>query len=372
MDYLYKFILVAFISLSSISCDKEIDNPTDNCVDSNFFSEYSSRSFNMGFSTWAWENTIESVENTYQFISANADIYSEHIDYKIPWNSWINNLPLPTEFTDEITGRVSRIITSNQLTLSVSLLNNSRDDLAADFDGSIPNYTALNDQVIEDAYFKHVQYLVNQFEPDYLIIAIEVNELLKNAPSKWNEYKLLMANVKARIQSVYPTLTISESITLHNLYQVDVQNPDAFINEVVNYANTMDFVAVSFYPFFKGLNTKAGFQDAFDFLHEKINKPIAFAETSHLSEDLAVDSYNLFIEGNECEQKEYLESLLINAQEQNYKYIIWWAHRDYYELWLAFPEELQDLGKLWLSTGIIDDDGTEKKAYNTWSLVLNK
>jgi hypothetical protein len=326
----------------------------------------------MGFSTWAYAKTIESVDNTYLFISNQTDIYSEHIDYKIPWNAWVNSLPLPTEFTDEITARVSRKLTDKKLTLSVSLLNNERTDLSSDFDGTIPNYTNLNDIEIEDAYFKHVQYITSQLNPDYLIIAIEVNELLKNAPEKWNAYKLLMGNVKTRIQQVFPSLRISESITLHNFYEPDVSNPEVYLNELVNYANTMDFVAISFYPYFKGLKTKEDFQEAFDFLHEKINKPIAFSETGHLSEDLTVDSYNLFIAGNQCEQNEYLEVLLTNAQEQSYEYIIWWAYRDYNELWETFPEEIQDLGKLWLSTGIINEDGAKKKAYSTWEMVLNK
>jgi hypothetical protein len=39
------------------------------------------------------------------------------------------------------------------------LLNNERNDLASDFDGTIPNYTSLNDVEIEDAYFKHIQYI---------------------------------------------------------------------------------------------------------------------------------------------------------------------------------------------------------------------
>lgn len=354
------------------ACAKEDIKQPDDCIDSNFFSEYSSRNFYMGISTWAYANTVESVDNTYQFISENADIYSEHIDYKIPWNAWINDLPLPDQFTDEIASRVSRKISTAKLTLSVSLLNNERNDLASDFDGTIPNYTNLNDIEIEDAYFKHVQYITNELNPDYLIIAIEVNELWINAPEKWNAYKLLIANVKTRIQQEFPSLSISESITLHNLYEADVPNSEAYINEMVNYANTMDFVAISFYPFFKDLKTKEDFQDAFDFLHEKINRPIAFAETSHLSEDLTIDSYNLFIAGNQCEQNEYLESLLTNAQEQNYEYIIWWAHRDYNELWETFPVETQDLGKLWISTGIINEDGAEKKAYSTWKMALNK
>ena len=368
----YRTVLITLLAFLMLACNKETDKKVDDCIDSHFFSEYSSRSFKMGFSTWAYAKRVEAVDSTYLFIRQNSDIYSEHIDNNIPWNSWINDLPLPAEFTNEIAARVSRRIVDKKLTVSVSLLNTSRNELAPDFDGSVPEYSALNDVEIADAYFKHLRYIVTQLNPDYLIIAIEVNELLINAPDKWEDFKLLMANVKARIRQEYPALQISESITLHNLYHPDVANPEDYIDEVVNYVNTNDFVSISFYPYFKALSTKAGFQDAFDFLHDRIDKPIAIAETGHLSENLKVDSYAIHISGNQCEQNEYLEVLLSNAQNQKYEYVIWWTHRDYNELWAEFPIEVRDIGKLWLSTGLMNEDGIEKKAYSTWKNVFNK
>lgn len=366
------FICIFSIGIIFLSCEEEPTDPTEDCVNSDFFNEYSARNFEMGFSTWPYAPTSESVDATYEFIKNNADIYSEHIDANIPWNAWIKDLPLPAEFTNEIAGRKSRRIANTNLTLSISLLNNARDELAADFDGTIPDYVAMNDKKIEDAYVKHLQYITNELNPDYLIIAIEVNELLINSPGKWQGYKSLIAQVKARIKQQFPTLSISESVTLHNLFQPDVPNPQAYVEEIVTYVNDMEFAAISFYPFFNGLNSEDDFQDAFNFLHDQINKPIAFAETSHLSEDLSVASFDLFITGDNCEQNEYLESLLTNAQEQNYHYIIWWAHRDYDELWETFPEEVQDLGKLWISTGIINEDGAEKEAFSTWQMALSK
>ncbi len=370
-----KFKIILIITVVCIfGCAKVNENQPskDDCINIDFFSEYNSRDFNMGFSTWAYAPTKESVVDTYKFISDNSDIYSEHIDYKIPWNAWINNLSLPLEFTNEIDSRVSRKISNIKLTLSVSLLNTNRSDLATDFDGSIPSYNALNDAVIENAYFKHIQYLATRFQPDYLIIAIEVNELKIKSPPKWEEYKILISNVKARIIQEFPELKISESLTLHNLYQPEVSNPEAYINEMVSYANNMDFAAISYYPFFKGQHTKSDFQEAFDFLHNHINKPIAFSETCHLAQDLSISSYDLFIESSECEQNLYLESLLANAQEQNYEYVIWWTHRDYTELWLTFPDELKDLGKLWRNTGLVTDNGSKRITHTTWNLALNK
>ena len=366
------FLLIILIVLFGCKKDELQDLDNQNNSNSDFFGEYDTKNFDMGFTSWPYAPSIESVDNTYKFINENADIYCEHIDNNIPWNSWINDLPLPIEFTYNLIARQSRKIPNKKLVVSVSLLNFERYDLAFDYDGTTPDYTSMNDLHIEDAYFQHIKYIVTQLNPNYLIIAIEVNELLKNTPSKWDEYKLLIFNVKTRIQQEFPSLSISESITLHNLYEPDVPNPQQYIDELVNYANTMDFVSISFYPYFKGLKTNEEFQNAFNFLHDKINQPIAFAETGHLSEDLIVNSYGISINGNENEQNNYLEKLLLNAQEENYEFVIWWTHRDYNELWETFPLELQDLGKLWISTGIINEDGLEKEAYSTWKIVLDK
>jgi len=341
----------------------------DTTAEDTFFSNVTSRSFHMGFSTWPYAPSTESVNNTYEFINNHADIYSEHIDLSIPWNAWINDLDLPQAFVNDIENRKSKRLPNKTLSVSVSLLNSLRTNIATDYDGSTPQFTSLADQHIEDAYFKHLEYIAEQLVPDYFIIAIEANELLINAPEKWDEYKVLMRNVRMRIKSRFPDLMISESVTLHNLYETvaNINTADVF-----NYITNLDFISISFYPFFKGLNSKDGFQEALDYLHNRTNKPIAFVETAHLSEDLAVDSFNLFIAGKEVEQKAYLETLLSNAQIENYLYIIWWAHRDYNELWDTFPDDVKDLGKLWISTGIVNEDGQEKEAFSSWQAAFGK
>lgn len=362
MKYLFKVILLAlFIFLASCNNSDEgaqIDSVT--------------RNYMMGFTTWSYGPTLQDVNDTYAFIENNADIYTEHIDINIPWNAWINDLMLPSEFTNEINGRVNRKINTQPLLLAVSLLNSNRDELAEDFNGNIPSYTNINDIDIEDAYFKHINYLVNQFEPDYLVIAIEVNELRLRAENKWDGYTLLIQNVKSRIKQLHPNLPISESISLHNLYQPEIANATEYIDEIINHMNQMDFVAISFYPFFKNQNSINDFQQTFDFLHDRINKPIAFVETCHLAENLSVPNLNLSISGNEVEQNNYLETLLTNAQEQDYEFIIWWTHRDYDALWETFPDELKDIGQIWRDTGLLDENGIKRLSKTTWSTNLDK
>jgi len=280
---------------------------------------------------------------------------------------------LPEEFINEINNRVSKKLSNHKLLLSVSLLNTDRSDLLEDYDGTIPNYSSLNDTNIENAYFKHLEYLISRFNPDYLVIAMEVNELKLKSETKWAEYKILMNNIRNRIKDTYQNLPLSESITLHNWFKPEVTNQTDFISEISNYVNqNLDFAAISYYPFFKGQHTKTEFQQAFDFLHSKVTIPISIVETAHLAEDLNIVSFNLNIKSDVCEQKDYLETLLLNAYNQNYKFIIWWSYRDYDKLWETFPAEYKDIGKLWRDTGLLDENGTERPSLTIWKEILEK
>jgi len=359
-----KYILSTLLLLTILSCSK---NKPEKVIEQ--------RNFKMGFSTWSYGPDPIHVDNTYDFIFNNGDIYCEHLDDKIPWNAWINNTALPADFVNEMTGKANRKPAGKELLVSIGLLNSDRSDLATDYDGTIPSYTALNDSIIEEAYFKHLKYIFDLFQPNYAVLVIESNDLLMKSSEKWSGFKLLMSNIRARIRVEYPNLKISESITLHNWYNpdiADIPEPDNYIAEIDDYIKNYDFTSISFYPFFKGMHKRKQFQKAFDFLHAHTNKPIAFVETNHLANNLDIEAYDLFIKSNEKEQQEYLETLLINAHNHNYYFIIWWAHRDFDLLWETFPEEVKDLGKIWRDTGILDEDGNKRLAYETWSEIYAK
>jgi hypothetical protein len=155
-------------------------------------------------------------------------------------------------------------------------------------------------------------------------------------------------------------------VTLHNWYDPGVADQQAFIDEITAHAALSDFTAVSFYPFIRAYDSVADFQSAFDFLHDHSTKPIAFTETAHIAEDLSVASFNITVPGDECGQKQYLETLLKNAQLNDYLFCVWWTHRDYDKLWEEFPEETKDLGRLWRDTGLLSASGDARLSFDVW------
>jgi hypothetical protein len=348
---------IGLVFIFTISCSNDDDSISN---------EDAERNFKMGFTTWNFGPNLQNVNDTYDFIATNADVYVEHLDNAIPWNAWINDLPLPAAYTSEIEGKANRRILGNDLVLSVGLLNLNRDDLAQDLDGSTPPYDQLNDATIEAAYTKHVNYLVSQFSPDYLVIAIEVNELWLRNQSLWNGYELLINEVISKTKSANPSLKIGTSISLHNLHQPEISNADSYISAIWNHVNQMDFVGISYYPFLKNQSTQAQFQETLNFLHTNSNKPIAFVESGHIAENLVVPGLGVSINGNATQQNLFLETLLSNAETNNYEMVNWWAYRDYDALWEVFPEEVKDIGQLWRDTGLLDENGEERPALATW------
>ena len=325
-----------------------------------------------GLGTWSFGPNITDKDETYDFIFENGDIYSEQLDDVIPWNAWLNNTALPVDFVTNIDNVVAKKPADKTLILSVSFLNTDRSEIIEGFDGNVPTYSLMSDSIIENAYFKHLDYLINRISPDYMILAMEANDLYTKSPEKWPAYKILMKNIRMRVRMKYPNLKISESMTLHGWYEPEVENAQEYINEIENYINELDFAAISFYPFFKGQSKRKSFQKSFDFLHEHVTKPIGFVETTHLANDLNIDAFDLNIKSNEKEQQEYLETLLNNAYRNDYNFIIWWAHKDFDDLWETFPDDLKDIGKLWRDTGLKDENGKFRKAYDTWKEIYGK
>jgi len=378
MKKFQSLLVVIAISITLINCSKDEENQESPATSSTaspagILDEIDQRNFKMGFSTWPYAATLGAQDSTYAFLAAEGDIYSEHIDDKIPWSAWMNSTALPNDFINNIQGRKNRKIAGNELFLSVSLLNIGRDNLAEDFNGQSPTYDSLNQQSIEDAYVAHLNYIINELQPDHMIISIEANELLVNSPQLWEPYKKLMTEVRRRIKSAHPSLPLSESMTLHNWFRHSTTDSAGFVAEIRNYVNNnLDFAAISFYPFFKGLESKTDYQEAFDFLHAQTTKKIAFSETTQIAEDLIVSGLSLNIPSNHTKHKEYLETLLLNAYRQDYEFVIWWAYKDYDALWQTFPANVKDLGQLWRDTGLLDENGTDRPALAVWRSIYNR
>ena len=367
--------LIILVGLLLVTCEENnapvLPEELD-CILNLELTDIRQRNFGMGFTTWPYGPEPEQLQSTYEFVATNSDVYSEQLDENIPWRAWMNEEELPEEFLENLNFRRFNAPDSLPLLLSVSLLNLEKTDLMPDFNGQLPDYNSMADEQIVDAYFAHLDFLVQYFQPIVLIIATESNELLAKRPDKWEEYAQLVASVRARLRQSYPTLPMAESITLHRWAAPEIADPVTYQETVTDYLQRSDFAAMTFHPFLRNWRSTTQFQLVFDFLHEHTDLPIAIVETSYLGEDLVVESAGVTIESDECLQQRYLELLLINAQRQNYALVLWWAHRDYDALLEIFPPEFREIGGLWKDTGFLTEDGEERMALEMWRFLLDR
>ena len=170
----------------------------------------------------------------------------------------------------------------------------------------------------------------------------------------------------------FPKLPLSESVTLHKLLDRQNRGLAEYRTKIQAFVEGHDFFAVSFYPFFLGLHQEQEFAEALDYLPTFTSKAIAITETGHPAEPLKIRAWNLDFPTNPKEQAAFVRVLLSRAQTHHYRFVTWWTARDFDELWKTFPDAVKDLGALWRDTGLIDEAGQPRPAYETWRDWLSK
>lgn len=329
------------------------------------------RSFKMGFSSWIYAPTIEAINGTAEFLKNNGDFYTEQIDEHLPWNEVMKGEKWPDKFMENINGRISRRIANNKLLLALTPLNDDRNGVLKNIDGTVPELSFGSPKLIE-AYYSYCDKMVSLFKPDYLLIGIESNELLKKQPHLWKEYLIFSNEVFSKLKKKYPSLPISQSVTLHVLINPEVKSLTEYRRKISLFTRGFDFFGVSFYPHFLAYKTEKQFQSAFDYLHKFTRKPIAFTETANIAETVNLPKYKIVLESTPLAQKEYLQTLFKNAQKKDYMFISWWAHRDCDRLVDIFPAHVRDLGRIFQDTGIVDEEGRERPSYDVWQKEFKK
>ena len=340
--------------------------------------ESGGRPFYLGFTSWASGPTPQAVSDTYDFISRNADVLTEHIE-GVPWSEALNDKPFAEGFQKNIEQRLKNRLKGLKLVLAVSPLNMGRNGLASYF-GTQENLPlpkefegkSFSDPIVKKAYLNYCQRMVDNFHPDYFIIGIETNELLRNTPQEWDHFVEFSKYMHGELKKKFPRLPMAQSVTLHVLLDKKLPNLEQYQKRIETFISDYDFNAISFYPFFMGLHYYDEFVVALRAIRQFGEKPIAISETGHPAEPIVAKTWNLNIPSSPEEQNEFIKALLNQAQADKYLFVTQFACRDYDELWKTFPEEVKDLGRLWRDTGLVDENNNKRLACQTWVSVLAK
>ena len=367
------FILLVFSCIYSVNDDNNDDNNKNH--HNNNFIQY--RSFYMGFTPWPYEATVEAVDWVYDKITSEGDIISHHMEQGVPWPEAYAGDPFPQSFIDEIQSRLLRKVAGQKVLLQISPLNGERNGMALYRSNTKENddlpvgWIGLNldDAKVKTAFLNYAIRMIEYFNPDYVIIGVESNLLIRNNPGIWNNYIELQKYVYIELKKLYPLLELSVSVDCVSYFPEWTNNTNlqAQLDGLNDLNPYIDFLSFSVHPFMSALLADNFPVDYFQRLFSITSKPVAISESSYPAQywqTMTAPILNFY--GTQEKQNNFLSLMLYEAQCYKSKFVIWFSIRDYDALWNDFPLKVQEQAIVWRDTGLYDEAGNIRLSLLTW------
>ena len=159
--------------------------------------------------------------------------------------------------------------------------------------------------------------------PDYFIIGIEVNLLMKFKPDLWDEFLELHNYVYQQIKTIDPIFPVFVSFTGMDLVEgyTDANHIDMMqaLNDIIPFS---DYFGVSVYPFISNFTCDSLPADMFNKIFALSTKPICISETGYPAEYFTVLGGSLIFNGSPDKQNNYITLLLNQPEQHNLKFLI--------------------------------------------------
>ncbi|MBN1846214.1 MAG: glycosyl hydrolase 53 family protein [Sedimentisphaerales bacterium] len=325
------------------------------------------RHFRMGFTGFPSDITAEAVKQARQFSRQNADILAHHIE-GVPWAQALEGAPFSKEMMEEWAGKKLATPQGAKVYLAVSP---GRGELkVADKGPPLPkelNGKGYDDPLVKKAFLNYCRRAVQFFEPDYLGIGIEVNEIFPKGTEAWRAYAELHRYVYDALKKDHPEMPIFASFTLHGMLNAKGAAREKLAGAFEQIMPQNDLVAVSFYPFIAGGTTdiKTSLQwmtDRFD----KYGKRYAVVETGEAAERLRFPGSGQVVNGTEEKQAAYYRELLATAEARRFEFVISFLHQDYDAMWERIKSFSPEAFMAWRDCGLLDETGKKRPSYHVW------
>lgn len=335
------------------------------------------RPFHMGFTRWPPEATLEGIARMDAFLAAHGDMTALHFDGGIPWPEALTNGPFRDGLMNHWKSTREAIPADHSLLISITPLDMTRTKLApywGDTDNqSLPkpwDAYPLDHPNVQTAYRNYARRVIEFFHPDYLAIGIEVNVAQAKAPETWSAYKTLHKFLYESLKTDYPDLPIFATFTISHMSGRDGGNQISQQAEIELLLPYLDLIGLSAYPY--GWMYKTGKADPIpeDFFAPALTfgKPLAVTESGAPS--YSFSAFGMNYEFTEEYQARWVDFLLREAEAHQFEFVVGFTGIDYDKLLETFPEDVRELGMIWVYTGLERSDGCAKQALSVWDQYL--
>jgi DNA-binding beta-propeller fold protein YncE len=315
------------------------------------------------------------LEYTYAHVASDADMMAAHLGgYGVPWpEASADAFPYNANVMGQWESIRSNTKPGQRVYLALSPINGARNGLADLWDATginrpLPspwNGVAFNDPRVKAAYLNYCRRAIAFFNPAYLTIGIEVNQVMAANPSAWAAYVDLHRTMYSSLKASYPAMPIMVSMTANELLgyvDANVANQDRARADI---ADTSDYFCLSMY-LYMGANAGGSFPaDTFTRLAAMTSKPTAICETGYPSQSFTLRRGGAATRSDPTAQKTFIDRLLQAADQYSYRFIVHFFVRD-----LDESLDVSDLTRIFRYDGLYDVNGGEKPALASWKQKL--
>jgi len=331
----------------------------------------------LGFSPWPPDLTIAAIERGYDFIAKNGTIIAHHLDNGIPWDAALNGTNYPQHLLDDWDYRLSQTQADMDIFLSISPMSDDRSSLApywGDGGGNLPLPANWQGRTFDDpdviaAFTNYALAAVERFQPEYMAIGIESNNLISNAPERWPAYLRLNAAVYGAVKAKHPNLPVFSTVQYEHLRGIEddsMANAALQIPAVTELMRHSDMLVLSTYRY-GFLHPNPPTPEYFD-IAQSFGKPIAIGESGAMSKTIFLGAMPL--PASKSSQLEFVDMILQNAETLNFAFVINWVNIDFDGTLNALPKEVRAFAKPWVYTGLETFAGKPKPALAIWRKCL--
>jgi hypothetical protein len=290
-------------------------------------------------------------------VATDSDVIAIHQEfYGVPWDAFVTDTAPPAAWVakmDQLAGAARA--TGKPIFLSISMLNGGRDHLAArtviDANGKVQSQdnwsarcydftTASDGPAYREGYLRYAAWMVREFSPRWLNLAVEVNLFFENCPAAAAGVIAVANAAYAQTKASDASILAFPSIQIDHLYgyaQDSCPGGDRAACFDQHYAQiaplARDRFAMSSYPIpLDGLTAATLPTDWFTRGAARGGEIGLIAETGMDSTPLVVKPrdapcFTVFTE-TEAEQGAYLARVLSDARAGHLELVTWWSNRD--------------------------------------------
>ncbi len=337
------------------------------------------RTFRLGFTPFPYEISSEAVEYVYERIAGDADIIMHHFDNGVPWPEALSGDDFSQHIRNENDSRLRQTPEDHDVLLSITPISIGRDSLAPYRGESdeMPLPAPWDARTFDHpdtitAYTNYARRMIEIYEPDYVVMGIEVNLLMQNRPDLWDGYVTLHRAAYSTLKAEFPDTPLMVSMLGLNYWQgVTEANYDDQLRAHEDIIDYTDYFAVSMYPFMTGFMTNTLPDDLFSRLAEFSNGlPMAISETGFPAQTLDLPTFNLTMPSDDAKQHAFITRVLQAATEYEYRFVINFVLRDYDQLWEQIGGG--DFNSIWRDTGLYDENGDARPSLEAWRTALGR